>query len=211
MIVPKKGYVYSIYHTRRDWEKLTVCETSGNTVKMVFEEGPMKGTVRRMSIGCWNDLVESNRLKEGWTNTTPPVDQKLAEILPTEVHIEHFYERLEAIAGIPGAIRHAGETREEFLGRMARESKKEKTLKLRVVDIYCFDTITKDLEANNRVIDKIEGHVTDKSDSDTVVDLLAAGKFIGALSAHNERVVGEESKHLKFSGMEIRVIERAAV
>lgn len=212
MIAPKEGHVYSIYHSRRGWEKLTVVEVSRQCVKLMCNSGVMKGQIRRMGETCWFDLVMSNRVQNGWAETAPTVDQKLAEILPIEVHIEHFHERLEAIAGIPGAIRHAGETRDEFLSRLERTLKpKEKPLKLRIVDIYCFDTTTKDLDAANRVIDKIEGHVTDKSDNDTVVDLLAAGKFVGALSAHNAIMVDEESKHLKFSDMEIRIVERAAV
>ena len=210
MIVPKKGYVYSIYHTRRGWEKLTVCETSEDTVKMVFEEGSMKGTVRRMSIVCWETLVRGNRIQEGWAELIPAAMRAIEGINTIG------FTSLDALATKQGCVRMVNETYEEFQDRMRKQYQptsetKEKPLKLRVVDIYCFDTTTKDLDAANRVIDKIEGHVTDKNDSDTVVDLLAAGKFVGALNAHNERVVDAESEYLKFSGMEIRIVERAVV
>ncbi|AII26799.1 hypothetical protein AH6C_045 [Aeromonas phage pAh6-C] len=83
-------------------------------------------------------------------------------------------------------------------------------MELRVIDIYCFDTTTKNLPAEDRVVCGIKGYVTDKNDHDTIVDLLAGGEFVDALSLHNKHIP-EGSQTLKFSDMEIRVVERAAV
>ncbi|AII26798.1 hypothetical protein AH6C_044 [Aeromonas phage pAh6-C] len=92
MITPKEGHVYSIYHSCSGWEKLTVVDVSLQCVELMCNSGTMQGQIRRVTGACWATLVRDNRLKEGWAETTVSVNQKLAEILPIEVHIDNFHE-----------------------------------------------------------------------------------------------------------------------
>lgn len=201
-------------------------------VKFKVVEGPCRVDLQRtMSLRMWDDYV-----KEGRLITKVEVGQQYAVQLPgklgfcggktievTGIGARYQYRYISEDIG-PEVTHHAAEfQRAVRIGALIlindnskaieQQPKKEESMKLRVVDIYAFDTKTDGLSAADRMVAKYEGVITNKRDQDLILDMASKGDFVDELCKHNNvyRIEDDKEQFLTVSDLEIRVVPRAEV